>query len=425
MKVFKFGGASVKDVDSVKNVATIINKFPNENLIIVISAMGKMTNALEELVKSIYNNKSDKFEIFNNIKSYHNNIIEGLFSENKKEINNEINKFYNEIEEIIKLDNHKNFDKLYSQIVAFGELLGTKIVSLYLNDIKIKNNWIDIRSLIKTEKLYTDARVKWQETVELLNKNFNGLTTNEIILTQGFIASDSNGDTTTLGREGSDFTGAILAYSLNAESLTIWKDVPGVLNADPKWFDETQILSNISYKEAVELAYFGATVIHPKTIKPLQNKNIPLLVKSFVNPNNPGTIINNNTSEDSIIPSFIFKMNQILISISTIDYSFIMEDNLSEIFGLFAKHGIKINLMQNSAISFSAAFDYNKFKLESLLNDLKNSYTALINENLELVTIRHFDEKTINRVKQGKDVLIIQQSRSTIRMIMKDLGLFN
>lgn len=420
MKIFKFGGASVKDANAVKNVEAVINLF-NDDLVVVISAMGKTTNGLEKVVESYLANDGKTQEHLQEVKDFHFNIINDLFTNKNHPIFTDIHNTFVEIEWEIEDEVLREYDYVYDQIVSIGEMLSTKIVSAYLNENGTKNTWLDIRSVIQTDNTYRNAKIDWQQTEELAQKEIESLITNKKcpIITQGFIGSSSELFTTTLGREGSDFTAGILAYCLNAESVTIWKDVPGMLNADPKWFDETEKLNNISYHEAVELAYYGASVIHPKTIKPLHNKNIPLYVKSFINPKDEGTIINKNTAEDSLIPSFIFKMNQVLISISAKDYSFILEDNLSQIFGLFSQLGIKINLMQNSAISFSVCVDFDKQKTMLLIDELSKDYKILYNDNLELVTIRHYDDKTIKRVTENKKIIVEQKSRNTARFVMK------
>jgi aspartate kinase len=422
IKIFKFGGASVKNADAVKNVAKVIQLF-NDNLIVVISAMGKTTNALEKVVESYVAQDGKCFELLNESKDFHFEIMNELFTDKTLKIFEDIHNTFVEIEWEIEDAPTRDFNYVYDQIVSVGELLSTKIVSAYLNSVNINAKWVDARDLIQTDNTHRDARIDWELTENCTTKKLNPLFDNQqqsIVITQGFIGSSSELFTTTLGREGSDFSAGILAYCMNAESVTIWKDVPGMLNADPKWFDNTQKLSNISYHEAVELAYYGATVIHPKTIKPLQNKNIPLYVKSFVNPKEEGSIIDQNTVKDAQIPSFIFKMNQVLISIGAKDYSFIMEDHLSHIFGLFAKHNVKINLMQNSAISFSIVTDNDKMKIFTLIEELKSNYKVLFNENLELVTIRHYDQKTIERVTNNKTIIVEQKSRNTARMVMKD-----
>lgn len=421
MKVFKFGGASVKNAEAVKNVGKVINLF-NDDLVVVISAMDKTTNALEKVVESYMNNDGLSFENLQLVKDFHYHIMDELFDDKKHPVFEEIHNTFVEIEWEIEDAPTRSYDYVYDQIVSVGEVISTKIISAYLNLIGIKNKWVDVRNIIQTDNSHRDARVNWELTENLVKKELHlatDKTSKTVFVTQGFIGSSSENFTTTLGREGSDFTAGILAYCLNAESVTIWKDVPGMLNADPKWFNETQQLKNISYHEAVELAYYGASVIHPKTIKPLQNKNIPLYVKSFLNPTAEGTVINNNSTHDESISSFIIKKNQVLISIESKDYSFIIENNLSQIFGIFSNNGVKINLMQNSAISFSVVVDNNPQKMPQLINELKPFYKVLYNENLDLVTIRHYNQPAIDKVVDGKIVLLEQKSRNTIRMVLK------
>ena len=421
MKVFKFGGASVKDANAVKNVSKVIELF-NDDLVVVISAMGKTTNGLEQVVESYINEDGKTQEYLQHVKDYHHHILNELFKDKSHPIYNEIHNTFIEIEWEIEEPPTREYDYVYDQIVSIGEILSTKIVSAYLNETGVKNDWQDVRDVIQTDNTHRNAKIDWELTELLVQKVIAPQLKSQeqsIIITQGFIGSSSELFTTTLGREGSDFTAAILAYCLNAESVTIWKDVPGMLNADPKWFDNTVKLENISYHEAVELAYYGASVIHPKTIKPLHNKNIPLYVKSFVAPNDSGTTINDNTKLDTLVPSFIFKMNQVLISISAKDYSFVTEDSLSHIFGVFSNYGVSINLMQNSAISFSVCVDFNTQKTHQLIDELRKDYKVLYNDNLELVTIRHYDQKTIDRVTIDKEILVEQKSRTTARFVMK------
>jgi len=421
MKVFKFGGASVKDANAVKNVGEVI-KLYQDDLIVVISAMGKTSNGLEKVVDSYLNKDGKPQEYLKLVKDFHFNILTDLFDNKDHPIFNEIHNTFVEIEWEIEEEPSREYDYIYDQIVSVGELLSTKIVSSYLNEIGIINTWQDVRNIIQTDNTHRKAKIEWELTEKLILETVTPQLNTEnqsIIITQGFIGSSSELFTTTLGREGSDFTAGILAHCTDAESVTIWKDVPGMLNADPKWFNDTIKLNNISYHEAVELAYYGASVIHPKTIKPLHNKKIPLHIKSFISPKKEGTLINGNSKDDSLIPSFIFKMNQLLISISAKDYSFIMEDNLSHIFGLFSKHRVTINLMQNSAISFSVCVDFDDQKIRQLIEELKSEYKVLYNEGLELVTIRHYDQKTIERVTMDKEVLVEQKSRQTARFVLK------
>ncbi len=416
MKIFKFGGASVKDANAVKNVAAILKRFPNENIIVVVSAMGKITNALEKLTDAIFYKKEDASIILNEIKKYHFEIIEQLFIDKKHPIYNEINNTFVELDWAVDDEPTEIYNYEYDKIVSMGEIISTKIVNAYLAESSIKSTWRDVRDFIQTDNNYREGKVDWDLTHNLCQAL---LIIDGIIVTQGFLGGTSENFTTTLGREGSDYTAAILAFTTNAESVTIWKDVPGVLNADPKWFDETKKLEQISYHDAIELAYYGATVIHPKTIKPLQNKKIPLYVQSFLNPEEKGTIINE--IESSLpIPCFIFKVHQVLISISPKDFSFIDEANFSAIFQLFADKQIKINVMQNSAISFSVCIDYDDRKLPDLIKTLQKNYRVLYNENLELITIRYYDQPTIERVTIDKNILLEVKSRYTVQLVVKN-----
>lgn len=424
MKVFKFGGASVKDAEAVKNTARIINLFPKDNLLIVVSAMGKTTNALEKLNYAIFNNKNEIKVHLKNLSDYHYTIVNELFPNKNHIIYFELAVLFESIANQANKMPTDNFDYSYDQIVSYGELIATKIISHYIQERGIRNDWMDVREFLKTDLTYREGEVDWELTTYLINKILLPLYLNsnerKIVVTQGFIGGTKTATTTTLGREGSDYTASILAYALNAEDMTIWKDVPGVLNADPKYFSVTEKLNTISYREAIELSYYGATIIHPKTIKPLQNKNIPLRVKSFISPENDGTLINNNMESDSLIPSFIFKVDQILISLMPKDFSFIAEDNLSKIFATFVKYNVKINLMQNSAISFSVCIDNNREKAPLLIKDLQQTYKVKYNENLELVTIRHFDQKTIDRVIEDKIIILEQKSRVTAQLVVRN-----
>lgn len=423
MNVFKFGGASVKDADSVKNVAHILKKFAVGNTVVVISAMGKVTNALEKLADAVFYKKENADVILEEIKKYHFNIIRELFPSPKHPIYNDIDNTFVELHWAIEDEITPNYNYEYDKIVSMGEIISTKIVNTYLNDIGINSKWWDVRDFIQTDNTYREGKVDWELTQELVNKNllpeFSRSQTN-IIITQGFIGGTSENFTTTLGREGSDYTAAIIAFTTDARSVTIWKDVPGVLNADPKWFDETKKLEQLSYQDAIELAYYGASVIHPKTIKPLQNKNIPLFVKSFLEPEKQGTVICELPSEPAI-PCFIFKVNQVLLSISPKDFSFIDEENFASIFQLFAEKNVKINVMQNSAISFSVSMDYDERSFKDLVEILQNDYRVLYNKNVELITIRYYDQPTIDRVLIGKVVLLEVKSRHTVQLIVKNV----
>ena len=426
MKIFKFGGASVKDANAVKNVAKIIQRFPNENIIVVVSAMGKITNALERLTNAFFYKKEKAADVLNEIKKYHFDIIEQLFPDKDHEIYNEINNAFVELDWAIEDEPTHEYNHEYDQIVSIGEIVSTKIVNAYLNEAGIKSQWRDVRDFIQTDNTYREGKVDWELTQSLVDKDLSptlSLKEGErvVVVTQGFLGGTSENFTTTLGREGSDYTAAILAFTTNAESVTIWKDVPGVLNADPKWFDETKKIEQLSYIDAIELAYYGATVIHPKTIKPLQNKKIPLYVKSFLNPDEKGTVINE-TESALPIPCFIFKINQALLSISPKDFSFIEEENFSTIFKLFAEKQVKINVMQNSAISFSVSIDNDEHKLPDLIKTLQKEYRVLFNENLELITIRYYDQATIDRVTVGKQILLEVKSRHTVQLVVKPIS---
>lgn len=421
MKVFKFGGASVKDANGVKNVGAILKRYPNENIVVVVSAMGKVTNALERLTDAYFyasekkQDQEDAVSVLNEIKKYHFDIIEQLFPDKNHPIYNEINNAFVELDWAIEEEPTHSYDHEYDQIVSIGEIVSSKIVNAYLNEAGVKSKWLDVRDLIQTDNTFREGKVDWELTQKLVNNN---LTQEGVIITQGFIGGTSENFTTTLGREGSDYTAAIIAYTSNAESVTIWKDVAGVLNADPKWFDKTTKIDQLSYQDAIELAYYGATVIHPKTIKPLQNKKIPLYVKSFINVEESGTVINEKQSALPV-PCFIFKIDQVLISISPKDFSFIVEENLSAIFKLFAEKQVKINMMQNSAISFSFSVDNDPRKLPDLIKALQKDYRVLYNEDLELITIRYYDQSTVDRVTLKKQILLEVKSRYTVQLVVK------
>jgi aspartate kinase len=421
MKVFKFGGASVKDAAAVKNVADILRLFPGESLIVVVSAMGKVTNSLERLTEAFCTKKEDAENVLTEIKNYHFDILAELFPDKNHSVYTEISNTFVELHWAIEEDPSPDYNYDYDKIVSMGEIISTKIISAYLNENGLKNTWWDVRGLVQTDNTYREGKVDWELSQKLVSKDLLPALSKRgsIVITQGFLGGTSENFTTTLGREGSDYTAAILAFTSNAESVTIWKDVPGVLNADPKWFDQTEKLEQISYQDAIELAYYGATVIHPKTIKPLQNKKIPLLVKSFLHPQEKGTIINDVQSHLPI-PCFIFKINQVLLSISPKDFSFIMEENLSEMFNLFAERQVKVNVMQNSAISFSVSVDNDPRKLPELIKSLQKDYRVLYNENLELVTIRYYDQATIDRVTSDKKILLEVKSRYTVQLVVKN-----
>jgi aspartate kinase len=424
MKVFKFGGASVKDAAAVRNVARILSLFPGEKHTVIISAMGKTTNAMEKIVQALWEgDKSHYLELVEERWQFHYKIMNELFSGPHYSIYQEVEGVFTKLRNKFNRDHSENFDYEYDQIVSQGEVISTLIVSAFLKEEEYSVAWADARKLIRTSHLYREGKVDWNITENLISTHFLPIFKEvDIQITQGFIGHTSEGFTTTLGREGSDYTAGIFAYCCDALSVTIWKDVPGMLNADPKWFDNTVKLDQISFKEAIELAYYGATVIHPKTIKPLQNKGIPLFVKSFLNPDAEGTIVQESTESDHLIPSFIFKMNQLFLHFTPKDFSFIVEENLSDIFDRLAKINAKINLMQNSALSFAVVLDQDKIDLEKIIEIFEEHYTIKYSEGLELVTVRHFDDATIQRVTDRKETLVVQKTKETARFLLRDLG---
>jgi aspartate kinase len=420
IKVFKFGGASVKSAEAVKNVGHILSLFPNQPLLVVVSAMGKTTNAFEELVKAYMSGK-DCIGILNERKVFHQEIASGLFPENHA-IFLFLDAQFSKLQSKLETPASDNYDFEYDQIVSWGEVFSTQIVHAFLEYSGVNTKWLDARRLVRTDNTWREGRIDWDKTSQLIQKEVSPWLLHEkgIAIVQGFVGHTPELFTTTLGREGSDFTAAIFAWCLDADSVTIWKDVPGVLNADPKWFDNTVKLDKISFREAIELTYYGATIIHPRTIKPLENKNIPLYARSFVNPTEEGTCISHDDSKDKEIPSFIFKINQVLVSITPKDFSFIMEDHLSEIFSQFSKLAVRINLMQNSAINFSVCVDWDDRRIPALIEALGETYTIKYNTGLELVTIRHWNDATVQRVTTGKEILVDQRTRATARMVMRD-----
>ena len=419
MLVFKFGGASVKDADGIVNLAKVVKKYSADQVLIVVSAMGKTTNALENLTKAFVNGSEGFQGIFDDIKTYHYTIIEKLFEPYHPIFNDVANTFV-EIEWLIEDDPHEDYDFVYDQIVSVGELVSTRIVNAYLNKEGLKSQWVDVRGYIHTDNTYREGAVQWAKTRETINTGIPGLLQKGIVVTQGFLGGTSENFTTTLGREGSDYTASIFAACLGAESVTTWKDVPGILNADPKYFEDTVKFDELSYNEAIEMTYYGASVIHPKTIKPLQNAKIPLFVKSFTDPEAPGTLIHENSDNKFIKPVIILKQNQVLLSLSAKDYSFISEDHLSNIFKMFAQNHIKVNMMQTSALSFSVCFDLNEGRFKRLLKDLSTDFKAKFNNNLSLITVRHCLQSSLKELTAGKTVLMEQLSRNTVQMVVKE-----
>ena len=417
MKIFKFGGASVKDAAGVKNVYDVLQKVGYEDVLLVVSAMGKTTNALEIVIKNYFEKSPALQSSVQEVKKYHNLIVMELFEEENNPVFGDVNALFADLEFFLSQNKSPNYNFVYDQIVSFGELISTKIISHYMNYMGIKTQWLDVRELIKTDNNYRDATVDWESTQQNISKN---VTKKILNITQGFMGSDENNFTTTLGREGSDYTAAIFAYCLNAKSVTIWKDVPGVMNADPRYFENATLLNQISYREAIELAFYGATVIHPKTLQPLQRKEIPLFVKSFLNPELAGTSVSKGADLEPQLPCFIVKKNQLLISLSSIDFSFIMEENISEIFALLHQYKMKVDLIQNSAISFSVCVDDKFGNFNTLKSLLSKKFAVSYNENVSLYTIRHFDAQSAQMVETNKTVLLKQISRETMQIVTKE-----
>ena len=419
MEVYKFGGASVSNANAVRNLTSIIQNAKKDHLLIVISAMGKITNKLEELSTAYIYGQDNTYALLEEIKAYHFTILNDLFTDHNHPVFNDVANTFVEIEWLLEEEANDAPDYIYDQIVSIGEVISTKIVAAYLNHEGILCKWLDARNYIKTDNTYKEGNVDWEKTIIEVNKHLVPVLSTTIGVTQGFIGSTSENFTTTLGREGSDYSAAIFTACLDATALTIWKDVPGVLNADPKWFEITEHIPQLSYHDAIELTYYGATVIHPKTIKPLQNKGIPLYVRSFLHPDGKGTIING-VNSPLPVASFIFKVNQVLISILPKDFSFIIEENLSDIFSLFHKHKVKVNTMLNSALSFSVSVDNDDEKVKNLIAELSGMYKVKYNKGLELVTIRYYNQETIDRVTVNKDILLEVKSRNTCQIVMKD-----
>ena len=411
MKIFKFGGASVKDADSVKNVLRVLSIQGFERCLIVVSAMGKTTNALERVVE-FYFNKSDYQQEIAKIKEEHIQIARGLFDENHH-VFSEIKLFFDDIESFLRRNKSPNYNFVYDQVVTCGEMISSKILSVYLSDNEMGNQWLDARDFIKTDTNYREGMVNWEET----EKNISQLDKAKTYVTQGFIGSDENNFTVSLGREGSDYSAAIFAYCLDAKDMTIWKDVPGVMTGDPRKFENVELLSNISYEEAIEMAYYGASVIHPKTLQPLKQKSIPFFVKSFISPEKAGTKIGIST-ENQLLESYILKENQVLMRISTRDFSFIAEDHISFIFRELAKRNIKVSLMQNSAISLALCLEDKFNNIDELEAELEQDFNTEIVKNVSLFTIRNARLENLDKLYEGKNVLLEQITKTTVQMII-------
>ena len=416
MKVYKFGGASIKDASSIKNILEIISNYSNDNLLIVVSAMGKTTNALEKVVENYFKNKSELKSSILEVLNFHIDICNELFPKNHL-IFSDINSIFQKINTFINSNKSPSYSFVYDQLVSNGELISSKIIYNYMTFKNIESSFIDARECIKTDSNFRGGNVKWDLTNKKIKQMFNDSNTN---ITQGFIASDKNNFNVTLGREGSDYSAAIFAYALNAESLSIWKDVPGLLNADPKFFSNTKLLKHISYSETIELAFYGASIIHPKTLQPLQKKEIPLNVKSFKNPESNGTKISKGIDIDPLVPCYIFKDNLILLKLSSLDFSFMVEQNISKIFKELHDSKMKVDVIQNSAISFSVCFFDKYGNLNDLISRLEGKFKIEINKNVSLFTIRHFDEKSIKKISHKRKLLLEQRTEKTVRLIFSN-----
>jgi len=419
MKVFKFGGASIKNAAAIKNVASIIKKYRGEKLLVVVSAMGKTTNALENVLdKYIKQDKEQLQEAVHKVKQQHQQILEALF-EQPHPIYDEINDTFVDMEWILEEDPQESYDYLYDQVVSTGELLSTKIVAAYLNQVGVETHWLDVRDCILTDNNYREAGIHWSTTTERIEKVVPPLLENKIVLTQGFIGCTTENFTTTLGREGSDFTAAIFSYGLDAESMSIWKDVPGVLTGDPRLFDNRKKLEQLSYAEAIEMTYYGAQVIHPKTIRPLQNKAIPLHVKSFVNPEGSGTTIGQFDIDD-YPPMIVVKTNQALLKITSKDFYFVDEAKFSALFAALAHHRVKVNMTQNTALAFSVCVNDDAQKIEALIADLQKDYTVGKIEQLKLITIRYTTSDLFARFTKDQKVYLEEKIRNTTQLVVDE-----
>ena len=416
MRIFKFGGASVKDADGIHNMYRVLEQTGHENTLIVVSAMGKTTNAIEKLIEVYFEDSQKTESQLNEVIDYHLGIMNEIFDYPKHEVYDEVKRRFDHLRIFLKNNKSPHYSFVYDQVVSTGELVSTTIITHYLNSKGISADWLDARECIQTDASYRDANVDWTRTEVAINEL---VSPNRLYITQGFIGSDENNFTTTLGREGSDYTAAIFAYCLNGNSVTIWKDVPGVLNADPRHFESTQLLHHISYQEAIELAFYGASVIHPKTLQPLQRKEIPLHVKSFINPNDKGTKVSKGVATDPHVPCFIVKNDLVLIRLSSLDFSFIIEKNISDIFAMLHKHKMKVDLIQNSAISFSVCV-FDKFnKMEELLHELSGRFQVDHTADVYLYTIRHFQAESADFLLRKHELLLEQRTQETMQLVMR------
>ena len=416
MQILKFGGASVRDADGVRNLEKVLQSVGTEKTLIVISAMGKTTNALEKVIEHYFNSKHELQSSIQDVKKYHNGILLELFENESHEAFKVVTALFRELSDFFDRNKSPDYSFVYDQTIGFGELISTTIVSYYLNHKGIKNKWLDVRELIKTNNYYRNAKVEWALTQSKISE---AIDEKALHITQGFLGSDGNNFTTTLGREGSDYTAAIFAFCLNAKSVTIWKDVPGVLNADPRFFENPTLLDSLSYEEAIELSYYGASVIHPKTLQPLQQKEIPLYVKCFLEPKNKGTKVGKSLDLSPKVPCYILRKDQILITVSSLDFSYIVEENISHIFKLLHLYKMKVRSIQNSAISFSVCIENSYNHLEPLILQLKAKYNVRLDKAVDLYTIRHYTTDAIEEIQKNKTVLMKQITPKTVQIITK------
>ena len=416
MQILKFGGASVRDADGVRNLEKVLQSVGTEKTLIVISAMGKTTNAPEKVIEHYFNSKHELQSSIQDVKKYHNGILLELFENESHEVFKVVTALFRELSEFFDRNKSPDYSFVYDQTIGFGELISTTIVSYYLNHKGVKNKWLDVRELIKTNSYYRNAKVEWALTQSKISE---AIDEKALHITQGFLGSDGNNFTTTLGREGSDYTAAIFAFCLNAKSVTIWKDVPGVLNADPRFFENPTLLDSLSYEEAIELSYYGASVIHPKTLQPLQQKEIPLYVKCFLEPKNKGTKVGKSLDLSPNVPCYILRKDQILITVSSLDFSYIVEENISHIFKLLHLYKMKVRSIQNSAISFSVCIENSYNHLEPLILQLKAKYNVRLDKAVDLYTIRHYTTDAIEEIQKNKTVLMKQITPKTVQIITK------
>lgn len=419
MKVFKFGGASVKDAAAIRNLRVILQRYPDENLLVVISAMGKTTNFMEKITDAYYRHREQIPALVQELQRHYSDVAQQLDTGNTNTLTNCLQPLFGRLHEELAREHSHNYDYDYDRIVCFGELLTTTLIAAYLNMVGMENRWVDARRVIRTNSTFREARVNWPVTGQLIRETIENpdISSCRLIITQGFIGGTAEDLTTTLGREGSDYSAAIFAHALDADSVTIWKDVDGFFNADPKRFPDAVKLDSIPYKEAVELAYYGTSIIHPKTVKPLENKNIPLYVKSFYHPEQPGSVITD-CPPSANIPSYIVKDRQLLLTVLPRDLSFMTTDNLSEIFAILSQYRVKINLMQNSALSLSVCVDDVPERTEACMMALTKKYRVKFNKDVELITVRHYTPDCMAKMTAHRQILLKQISRTTLQIVI-------